>query len=158
MAWESDQPEGLARESTADLGQPAEQAGAPVEPAEPADFNGRYGALVKAVFTKIVDDARASGEDVDAQARIYASLGKPDFTLAYLVAGTLSESEKRDLLAASYERRADYTEEKAREFDRRFHRPFPLLFSEATRDRLVAKQIRAGRRIHPNDAKHVPLV
>ena len=123
-----------------------------------ADFNTRYGDLVKDVFTEIVNQALAKGESPDAQARVYSALGKPDFTLAYLIAGALPEGEKRDLLASAYERRAVYTEEKAHEFDRRFHRPFPLLFTEASKDRTTAKQIRAGRRIHPGADKHLPMV
>jgi hypothetical protein len=123
-----------------------------------ADFNTRYGKLVKDVFTEIVHQATAKGENPDAQARVYAALGKPDFTLAYLVAGSLPDGEKRDLLASAYERRAVYIEEKAREFDRRFHRPFPLLFTEASKDRATAKQIRAGRRIPPGADKQLPMV
>lgn len=151
MARESDRSEGLAHEPPADAVEATDTTAA-------TDFNAQYGALVKAVFTKIVADARSDGADLDTQARVYAELGKPDFTLAYLIAGTLSEGEKRDLLAAAFERRAVYTEEKAREFDRRFHRPFPLLFTEATRDRATAKQIRAGRRIQPDAGNRAPLV
>lgn len=123
-----------------------------------ADFNAQYGVLVKDVFTKIIEEALEKGEQPDAQARVYAALGKPDFTLAYLVAGALPDDSKRELLAAAYERRAAYTEEKAREFDRRFHRPFPLLFTEAAKDRETAKRVRAGHRIHPGADKHLPMV
>ncbi|MBF6592470.1 MAG: hypothetical protein IVW57_18320 [Ktedonobacterales bacterium] len=142
MAWDQD--------PAARLEGSAHDARGPDDPAPAAaDFNAQYGALVKDVFTRIVNDALARGEHPEAQARVYASLGKPDFTLAYLVAGTLPDGEKRDLLAAAYERRATYTEEKAREFDRRFHRPFPLLFTGATRDRMTARRIRAGQGIRP---------
>lgn len=128
------------------------------QPPQVASFNAQYGVLVKDVFTRIVGKSLASGEDPDELARSYASHGKPEFTLAYLVAGVLPEADKRELLAASYERRAANTEEKAREFDHRFHRPFPLLFSEATKDRATAKQIRAGRRIRPGAGKQLPTL
>lgn len=128
------------------------------QPISPVDFNAQYGVLVKDVFTRIVGESLAKGEDPDEQARLYVSRGKPDFALAYLVAGTLPEGEKRELLAAAYERRASYTEEKAREFDHKFHRPFPLLFSEAAKDRTTAKQVRAGRRIRPGAGKQLPTL
>lgn len=121
-----------------------------------ADFNTRHGARVKDVFTKIVQDALAKGEQPEAQARVYAALGKPDFTLAYLVVAALPEGEKCELLASAYERRATYTEEKARDFDRKFHRPFPLLFTEAAKDRATARQVRAGRPIRAEGDRQLP--
>lgn len=114
------------------------------------DFQMQYGSLAKTVFRDIVRDDLAGGSDAAAQARSYVTRGKPDFALAYLLATTLPEEEKRELLARSYENRASYTEERAREFDRRFHRSFALLFAEAGKDRATARQIRAGRSIRPS--------
>lgn len=154
-------PEGSERPEQIHPAEDAEQATPAAQPEQvpqPASFNAQYRVLVKDVFVRIVGESLANGEDPDERARSYASRGKPDFTLAYLVAGALPEAEKRELLAASYERRAANTEQKAREFDRRFHRPFPLLYSEATKDRTTAKQIRAGRRIRPGAGKHLPTL
>ena len=123
-----------------------------------ASFDAHYGALSKEVFQRIVREELAKGASADEQARVYAELGKPDFVLAYLLAGTLADAEKRDLLARAYERRAEYTEAKAREFDQKFHRPFPLLFTEATRDRTAARRMRAGRELELDVNRSAPLV
>lgn len=111
------------------------------------EFNTQYQALAKDVFREIVHETVADGASVEEEARGYAERGKPDFALAYLLECTLSDSEKREVLAHAYERRATLTEERAREFDRRFHRPFPLLFTEASKDRTTAKQVRAGHQL-----------
>lgn len=128
------------------------------QPDQPASFDARYGALSKEVFQNIVREELAKGANADEQARVYAELGKPDFALAYLLAGTLADAEKHDLLARAYERRAEQTEARAREFDKRFHRPFPLLFTDATRDRTAASRIRAGRALQPDMNRPAPLV
>jgi len=94
-----------------------------------------------------VRDALAQGGDPDERARQYAERGKPDFALAYLLAGSLADNQKRDVPAHAYDRPAETTEARAREFDGRFHRPFPLLFSAAANDRAAARTIRAGRPI-----------
>lgn len=121
------------------------------------EFNAQYQALAKDVFRKIVHEAVAGGASVEEEARAYAERGKPDFVLAYLLECTLPDSEKREVLAHAYERRAALTEERAREFDRRFHRPFPLLFTEAGKDRTAAKQVRRGRAIHSGAGGQLPM-
>jgi hypothetical protein len=130
----------------------------PNTPPRSEDFNSRYGGQVREIFATIVREDLATGGDATAQARHYAGRGKPDFALAYLMACTLTESEKQALLAEAYERRADYTEERAREFDRKFHRPFPLLFTEAAKDRATAQQIRAGKAGPPTAGRRLPVM
>ncbi|TMD77486.1 MAG: hypothetical protein E6I97_08910 [Chloroflexi bacterium] len=44
------------------------------------------------------------------------------------------------------------SEEKAEQFDQQFHRPFPLIRLEVQKDRLVAQQIRQGRRVRQDIA------
>ena len=129
----------------------------PQQSANIADFNAQYGSLAKEVFRTIVHDDLAGGGDPVAQARAYAARGKPDFVLAYLLAAPLPDNEKCELLAQAYERRATYTEERAREFDRKFHRSFALLFTEAGKDRATAQRIRAGRSIHPGAGRQLPM-
>ncbi len=120
------------------------------------DFNTTYGPLAKDVFHALVRDAIAEGCDPDDRAREYAERGKPDFTLAYLLAGALSDEEKRTTLARAYDRRAEVTEARAHEFDARYHRPFPLLFTEAANDRAAARKIRAGQPVHPGAGRVLP--
>ena len=78
--------------------------------------------------------------------------GKPDFTLAYLLLAELSDNEKREIFAVSYEQRAKISEEKAEQFDQQFHRPFPLIKLEAQKDRMAAQQVRQGRRVRRDSA------
>lgn len=128
------------------------------QPQPPADFAMQYRAHAKEVFHAIVRDELAKGADAGEQARIYAELGKPDFALAYLLAGTLPEAEKRELLARAFERRAEHTEAKAHELDRKFHRPFPMLLTEAARDRTDARRIRAGQPIRSDSDRQSPIM
>lgn len=128
------------------------------QPGPAAEFTTQYGTSAKEVFHALVRDELAKGADAGEQARVYAELGKPDFALAYLLAGTLSEAEKRDLYARAFERRAENTEAKAREFDRKFHRPFPMLLSEAAHDRADARRIRAGQLIRSESERHSPVL
>ena len=121
-----------------------------------SSFDATYGSLAKDVFHDLVREALAQGGDPDERAREYAERGKPDFTLAYLLAGSLSDNQKRDVLARAYDRRAQTTEDRAREFDSKFHRPFPLLFSEAANDRAAARKIRAGHPIRPAAGRALP--
>ena len=116
----------------------------------PIEFNAQYEALTKDVFREIVREDVVGGARVNTQAREYAERGKPDFALAYLLESTLPDAEKREVLAHAYERRAAVTEQRAQEFDRKFHRPFPLLHTEAEKDRATAKLVRAGHAIHPD--------
>ena len=128
------------------------------QPEPAADFATQYRAHAKEVFHAIVQGELAKGADAGEQARIYAELGKPDFALAYLLAGTLPEAEKRDLYARAFERRAEHTEAKAHEFDRKFHRPFPMLLNEAVRDRADARGIRAGQQIRFDRDRQLPVM
>jgi hypothetical protein len=120
-------------------------------------FDGQYQPLCKAVFVGLAREALAQGADPAERADYYAARGKPDFTLAYLLVAPLSDAVKRDVLARAHERRAELTEERAREFDRRFHRPFPMLRDDAARDRAAARQIRAGKAVKPGLGRAVPL-
>ena len=122
------------------------------------DFNTQYQSRKDDVFREIVRESLQQGLDPAEQARVYAERGKPDFALAYLLVCPLPDAEKREALARSYERRADHTEEQARAFDRQFHRPFPLLFKEANKDRAIAQRIRAGRRIQPDAGRQLPVL
>lgn len=125
--------------------------------AETADFNATYGPLLKEVFRGIARDEVAKGAEPERLARDYAARGKPDFALAYLLVSPLPDDEKREVLALSYDERAHHTEEKAREFDRRFHRSFAMLFTEAGKDRATAKQIRAGRAVRKGAGRQLPM-
>lgn len=136
----------------------AEQAEQAEQVERSVGFATQYGTHSKEIFQHIVRDELTKGADASEQARIYAELGKPDFVLAYLLAGTLADTERRELLAHAYERRAEHTEAKAREFDAKFHRPFPMLLVEATRDRTAARQIRAGRAIRPDTDRQIPIM
>lgn len=131
--------------------QPSEQL------AEAPDFDRQYRPLAKAVFLDLARQELAQGMDAAEQARAFAERGKPEFVLAYLLlCDHLPDDEKRALFAQAHEQRADYIERRAREFDREFHRPFPLLFTEAARDRLIARQIRAGRAIQRGAGRQLP--
>jgi hypothetical protein len=113
-------------------------------------FATQYQPLLKDVFVRLVHDDLAKGNDAEAQARHNCQSGKPDFVLAYLITSHLPDEEKRSVLAESYERRAAITLERARDFDRRFHREFPLLLTSAADDRSAALKIRAGVSVRPS--------
>jgi hypothetical protein len=108
-------------------------------------FAAQYQSMAKDVFVHLVQDDLARGTPAEAQARRYSERGKPDFVLAYLLHSDLSDDEKRELLAESYERRAALTRERAEEFSQKFHRDFPFLLTEASHDHQMAEQIRAGK-------------
>lgn len=110
-------------------------------------FENLYAPLLKAVFTAQVQQQMARGVQALPAAQTYAESGKPEFTLAFLLLSELSEEEKRETLAHAYERRAVLAEEKANEYSRQFHRPFPLIKLEARRDRQNAQSVRQGRPI-----------
>ena len=119
----------------------------------PDTFAALYASLLKNdVFTTRAQENIAQGSDGLTCALAYAEQGKPDFTLAYLLLIDLSENEKREILAVSFEQRAKISEEKAEQFDQQFHRPFPLIKLEAQKDRLAAQQIRQGRRVRQDIA------
>lgn len=122
------------------------------------DFNEQYQPLCKEVFVGLARESLAQGADAEERARHYAARGKPDFTLAYLLAVSLPDAEKRDVLAKAHERRAELTEERALDFDRRFHRPFPMLRNDAAQDRAAARQIRSGKAVRPGLGRAVPMM
>ena len=114
----------------------------------PTSFAELYTGLFKNdVFTVQARENLAQGVDGLTCALAYAEQGKPEFTLAYLLLSDITDNEKREILAVSFEHRAQLSEEKAEQFDLQFHRPFPLIKLEAQKDRLSAQQIRLGRRV-----------
>ena len=121
-------------------------------------FAELYASLLKSdVFTTQAQENLTQGADALTCALAYAEQGKPDFTLAYLLLAELSDNEKREIFAVSYEQRAKISEEKAEQFDQQFHRPFPLIKLEAQKDRLAARQVRQGKHIHTGTTK-MPVV
>ncbi|HEX8732438.1 MAG TPA: hypothetical protein VF725_10320 [Ktedonobacterales bacterium] len=127
-------------------------------PSTQSDFAALYAGQAREAITEIVAEALAGGADATAQARDYAARGKPDFALAWLLECALSDDEKRTVYAEAFERRAALTEGKAREFDAKFHRPFPLLSSDAAQDRGRARLVREGKGLGRGAGKHVPLI
>ena len=125
---------------------------------EGLSFADQYTPLSKDVFRQIAEDALREGSDPDDQARRYAELGKPDFTLAYLLAGKLSDDARREVFARAYRQRADFTEERARAFDRKYHRAFPLLLTGAANDRASARRVLAGQSLNPRSGKQLPTL
>lgn len=123
-------------------------------------FAEQYRELVKPAFGTRVDNDLATGVDLVAQARDYATRGKPEFVIAYLVAlpaNEMGEDEKRELLAQAFEQRADQTDALAARYDAEYHRPFPLMGIEANRDRQRARQVRQGKMIKPYAKAPKPL-
>ena len=110
-------------------------------------FAELYTPLLKEVFTRLVQEQLEKGVDGLTCASEYAEQGKPDFALAYLLRIEAAEEVKRSIFAYAYERRALLSEEKAESFSRQFHRPFPLIKTEAQKDRMAANQVRQGRRV-----------
>jgi hypothetical protein len=111
----------------------------------PETFETLYAPLSKEVFAEQVQQQIAQGAEAMSSARAYAELGKPDFTLAFLLRIECPEEEKREMLAHAYERRATLAEERAREYNLQFHRPFPLIKLEARKDQQAAQAIRLGQ-------------
>jgi hypothetical protein len=122
------------------------------------DFDSQYRPLLKEVFIEIARKEQHDGADPGDRARLYAERGKPDFVLAYLLMSDLSQVQKREIFAYAHEQRAAYIERRAREFDQQFHRPFPLLHTEAAKDRTLARQIRAGRPISKGMGRQLPTL
>jgi hypothetical protein len=123
-----------------------------------ANFDTQYRPLLREVFVDIVRQDLLGGSDAAEQARAYAERGKPDYVLAYLLVGELADAEKREVFAQAHERRAALTEQRARQFSREFNRPFPLLFTEAAKDRALARQIRAGRAVRRGAGRQLPMM
>jgi hypothetical protein len=128
------------------------------EDAASKTFDTLCRSLVRPAIDKIAQKDVESGADAAEQARMYTERGKPDFALAYLLVADLPDEEKRALYALAHERRAAYIEQKARQFDREFHRPFPLLFQEAAKDRALARRIRAGQSISLGAGRQLPMM
>ena len=122
-----------------------------------ATFAELYASMLKEVFTARAQKDLEQGVDGLACAHAYAEQGNPEFVLAYLLLIDEADEAKRELLAYAYEQRAVRSEQKAEEFDQKFHRPFPLIKLEAQKDRLAARQVRQGKRIHTGTTK-MPLV
>src|SRR5438067_13895663 len=123
------------------------------QPIMPNTFAELYASLLKnEVFTVQARENLAEGADGLTCPLAYAEQGKPDFTLAYLLLLDISDKEKHEILAVSYERRAHISAEKAEQLDQQFHRPFPLIRLKAQKDRLAAQQIRQGRRVRQDIA------
>lgn len=108
-------------------------------------FATLYAPLLKDVFTEQARQQIEQGAEAFTSARSYAELGKPDFTLAFLLLVERAEEEKRETLAHAYERRAALAEEKANAYSQQFHRPFPLMKLEARKDLQAARAIRQGQ-------------
>ena len=123
----------------------------------PDTFAELYALLLKDVFIAQARKELDQGADGLAFARAYAERGKPEFVLAYLLLIDETEELKRELLARAYEQRATLSESKAEEFDKRFHRPFPLIKLEAQKDRIAARQVRQGKRIRVSATKFPPV-
>lgn len=121
-------------------------------------FDGLYRVQARQVIVDIAVEDVAAGASADAQAAAYAERGKPDFVLAYLLDSSIPDERKRDLYALAHERRAAYIEQRAREYDRRFHRAFPLLDTEAVNDRTTARRIRAGMPQSKGRGRQIPLI
>ena len=121
-------------------------------------FETLYRPLLRPAIGEVVEKALSVGADATAQAHAYIERGKPDFVLAWLLVADMPDEEKRALYAQAHERRAAYIEQKARQFDREFHRPFPLLFQEAAKDRALARRIRAGQSISPGVGRQLPMM
>lgn len=116
----------------------------------PATFHDLYSNMLNDVFLVRARQQLEQGVDGLVCADVYADQGKPDFTLAHLLLADAPDDVKRDVLARSYERRADLTEEKAQTFAQQFHRPFPLVLLEAQKDRMSASMVRQGKRVRRN--------
>jgi hypothetical protein len=115
-------------------------------------FASLYAPVLKDVFTEQARQQIAQGAEAFPSAQAYAELGKPDFTLAFLLlVDERADEEKRETLAHAYERRAALEDAKASEFSQQFHRPFPLIKLEARRDLQAALAVRNGRPIPPRN-------
>lgn len=123
----------------------------------PETFAELYTPLLKSIFTEKAKQELEQGVDGLTCAIEYAEHGKPEFTLAFLLLIKLSEEEKRELFAYSYEQRAKISEEKAQAFNMKFKRPFPLIKLEAQKDRMIAHAIRQGQRVQNSATKIPPL-
>jgi hypothetical protein len=124
----------------------------------PETFSELFASLLKNdVFTSQASDNINQGADGLTCALAYADQGKPEFTLAYLLLIGISDKEKQEILAVSYDQRAKNSEQKAELFDLQFHRSFPLIRLDAQKDRLAAQHIRQGRRVRSESATRLNI-
>ena len=130
----------------------------PELPESLAAFDDLYRDEARQAILTIAAGELAAGASAETLARRYAEKGKPDFVLAYLLGSAIPDERKRELYATAHEQRALYIEQRAHEFDRRFHRPFPLLATEAANDRVMARRIRAGMPPGKGRGRQIPLV
>lgn len=109
-------------------------------------FEEQYKIYLKEVFSAQVLKDIAQGIDARAKAQEYAERGKPEFTLAYLLHAsiTIPDEEKSEIFAHAYEQRALISESKAQKMSNEFNTSFPLVHSEAQKDRVNAQHIRAN--------------
>lgn len=129
----------------------------PEQPGE-AGFAALYGGEERVAIRDLARAELDNGADAKERAQSYAANGKPDFTLAYLLASETPDDERRAIYAEAFERRAALTEAKARDLDKQFHRAFPMLFSDAAQDRALARRVRDGRGFSPGAGKQLPMV
>jgi hypothetical protein len=153
--WPAEDQPSASREQS--LSRPSGFMPSRLETHAPA-FDAQYAAHIKDVFREAVNRDLAAGGDPRLRVHEYVERGKPEFALAYLLAADLPDEEKRALYAESFDRRATLTEQKADEFDRRFHRPFPLLRLEASKDRATAKRVRSGGSLRPGLGRPLPTL
>ena len=130
----------------------------PELPESLAAFDDLYRDEARQAILTIAAGELAAGASAETLARRYAEKGKPDFVLAYLLGSDIPDERKRELYATAHEQRALYIEQRAHEFDRRFHRPFPLLATEAANDRVMARRIRAGMPPGKGRGRQIPLI
>ncbi|HEY7983764.1 MAG TPA: hypothetical protein VID73_06330 [Ktedonobacterales bacterium] len=123
-----------------------------------SSFDAQFAPHNREVFRAAASRELAAGADALERAREYAARGKPEFVLAYLLAATAPDSAKRALYADTFDARAARTEQRAEEFDQRFHRPFPLLRLEAAKDRATAVRIRSGGSLRPGLGRPLPTL
>ena len=121
-------------------------------------FTALYASQEREAIRDLARAELEKGADAATSAREYAERGKPDLTLAYLLAGDLPDDERRAIYAEAFERRATRTEAKARELDKTFHRAFPMLFSDAAQDRALAKRVRDGRSFSQGAGRQLPVM
>lgn len=122
------------------------------------EFAALYGGEEREAIRDLARTELEKGATAAEQARMYAAKGKPDFTLAYLLASDLPDGERQAIYAEAFERRASLTETKARELDKQFHRAFPMLFSDAAQDRALARRVRDGRGFGHGAGKQLPMM
>lgn len=111
-------------------------------------FTTLYAPTLNLVFTEQAQEQIAQGAEALKSAHSYAELGKPDFTLAFLLLAEAAPlEEKRETLARAFERRAELAEQKVKEYQVKFRRPFPLMKLKARKDLQTAQAVRQGQPI-----------